>query len=136
VKNDGTLTAVQMIAKTGSGAYRKSSCDLSGTEIYQVPHLETSTTPIYTNTAVAANYRAPAYPQGVFGIESAMDDVAYALKMDPLEFRLKNMTRKFRDQTPYTSFGLEDWGCSERHWAAAARWRRWMGRATIRSTSA
>ena len=108
VKNDGTLTAIQMVAKTGSGAYRKSSCDLSGTEIYQVPNLETSTTPIYTNTAVAANYRAPAYPQGVFGIESAIDDVAYALKIDPLEFRLKNMTRKFRDQTPYTSFGLED----------------------------
>lgn len=108
VKNDGTLTSIQMIARTGAGAYRKSSCDLSGTEIYQVPNLETATTPIYTNTAVAANYRAPAYPQGVFGIEGAIDDVAYALKMDPLEFRLKNMTRKFRDQTPYTSNGLED----------------------------
>jgi CO/xanthine dehydrogenase Mo-binding subunit len=108
VKNDGTLTAIQMTALTGAGAYRKGSCDLSGTEIYQVPHLETSVSPVYTNTAVAANYRAPAYPQGVFGIESLMDDVAYALKMDPLEFRLKNMTRKFRDQTPYTSIGLED----------------------------
>jgi xanthine dehydrogenase YagR molybdenum-binding subunit len=108
VKNDGTLTAIQMTALTGAGAYRKGSCDLSGTEIYQVPNLETSVSPVYTNTAVAANYRAPAYPQGVFGIESLMDDVAYALKMDPLEFRLKNMTRKFRDQTPYTSIGLED----------------------------
>jgi len=108
VKNDGTLTAIQLTALTGAGAYRKGSCDLSGTEIYQVPNLETSVSPVYTNTAVAANYRAPAYPQGVFGIESLMDDVAYALKMDPLEFRLKNMTRKFRDQTPYTSSGLED----------------------------
>ncbi|MEP7352426.1 MAG: xanthine dehydrogenase family protein molybdopterin-binding subunit [Acidobacteriota bacterium] len=108
VKNDGTLTAIQLIAKTGMGAYRKSSGDLSGTEIYQVPHLETSVTPVYTNTAVSANYRAPAYPQGVFGVESMMDDAAYRVKMDPLEFRLKNMTRKFRDQTPYTSFGLED----------------------------
>jgi len=108
VKNDGTLTAIQLTALTGAGAYRKSSCDLAGTEIYQVPNLETSVSPVYTNTAVAANYRAPAYPQGVFGIESLMDDVAYALKMDPVEFRLKNMTRKFRDQTPYTSCGLED----------------------------
>ena len=108
VKNDGTLTAIQFTALSGAGAYRKGSCDLSGTEIYQVPNLETSVSPVYTNTAVAANYRAPAYPQGVFGIESLMDDVAYALKMDPVEFRLKNMTRKFRDQTPYTSIGLED----------------------------
>ncbi len=108
VKNDGTLTAIQFTALSGAGAYRKGSCDLSGTEIYQVANLETSVSPVYTNTAVAANYRAPAYPQGVFGIESLMDDVAYALKMDPVEFRLKNMTRKFRDQTPYTSIGLED----------------------------
>ena len=108
VKNDGTLTAIQMTARTGVGAYRKSSGDLAGNEVYQVPNVETSTSPIYTNTAVAANYRAPAYPQGVFGIESLMDDVAYALKMDPVEFRLKNMTRKFRDQNAYTSFGLED----------------------------
>ncbi|MCU1339841.1 MAG: yagR [Bryobacterales bacterium] len=108
VKNDGTLTAIQLTALTGAGAYRKSSCDLSGTEIYQVPNLETTVSPVYTNTAVAANYRAPAYPQGVFGIESLMDDVAYALKMDPMEFRLKNMTRKFRDQTAYTSIGLEE----------------------------
>ena len=108
VKNDGTLTAIQLTALTGAGAYRKSSCDLAGTEIYQVAHLETSVSPVYTNTAVAANYRAPAYPQGVFGLESLMDDVAYGIKMDPVEFRLKNMTRKFRDQTPYTSIGLED----------------------------
>jgi CO/xanthine dehydrogenase Mo-binding subunit len=108
VKHDGTLTAIQMTARTGMGAYRKSSGDLAGTEVYQVPNLETSVTPVYTNTAVSANYRAPAYPQGVFGIESVIDDAAYALKMDPLEFRLKNMTRKFRDQTAYTSYGLED----------------------------
>jgi CO/xanthine dehydrogenase Mo-binding subunit len=49
--------------------------------------------------------------------------VAYALKMDPMEFRLKNMTRKFRDQTPYTSIGLED--CI-RKGAAAFDWKkRW-----------
>ncbi len=123
VKNDGTLTAIQLTAFTGAGAYRKGSCDLSGTEIYQVPHLEASVQPVYTNTAVSANYRAPAYPQGVFGIESLMDDVAYALKMDPVEFRLKNMTRKFRDQTPYTSCGLED--CI-RKGAEAFEWKkRW-----------
>ena len=123
VKNDGTLTAIQLTALTGAGAYRKGSCDLSGTEIYQVPNLETSVSPVYTNTAVAANYRAPAYPQGVFGIESLIDDVAYALKMDPMKFRLKNMTRKFRDQATYTSIGLED--CI-RKGAAAFDWKkRW-----------
>ena len=45
VKNDGTLTAIQFTALSGAGAYRKGSCDLSGTEIYQVPHLETQRLP-------------------------------------------------------------------------------------------
>jgi xanthine dehydrogenase YagR molybdenum-binding subunit len=44
----------------------------------------------------------------VFGIESLMDDAAHKVNMDPLEFRLKNMTRKFQDQRPYSSIGLED----------------------------
>ena len=73
--------------------------------------------------AVSANFRGPAYPQGIFGIESLMDHVAYELKMDPIDFRLKNMTRKFHDQLPYTSFGLED--CIRRG-AEAFEWKkRW-----------
>ncbi len=34
--------------------------------------------------------RAPGESSGSFAIESAMDELAYALKMDPLELRLKN----------------------------------------------
>src|SRR6185295_7782809 len=30
------------------------------------------------------------------------------LKMDPVDFILKNMTRKFRDETPYTNYTLEE----------------------------
>ncbi len=127
VKNDGTLTAIQQTSITNAGAYRKSSCDVAGPEVYAVPNLEKITTPVYTNTAVGANYRAPAYPQGVFGIESLMDDVAYSLKMDPVEFRLKNMTRKFRDETAYTSYGLED---CVRKGADAFGWKqRWKAEA-------
>jgi xanthine dehydrogenase YagR molybdenum-binding subunit len=108
VQKDGMLTAMQLKGISGLGPYRKSSGGIAGMEVYQCPHVEQTTTLAYTNMAVSANYRAPAYPQGVFGLEGIMDQVAYALKMDPLEFRLKNFTRKFRDQTPYTSSGLEE----------------------------
>jgi CO/xanthine dehydrogenase Mo-binding subunit len=107
-KKDGTLTAIQLRAITGLGPHKKSSGDVAGTEVYQCPNVETSLATVYTNMAVSANYRAPAYPQAVFAVESVMDDIAAKLNMDPVEFRLKNMTRKFRDQTPYTSCGLED----------------------------
>jgi CO/xanthine dehydrogenase Mo-binding subunit len=124
VKNDGTLMAIQLRGYSGMGPYRKGSGGIAGTEIYQCPNLETTVHPVYTNIAVSANYRGPDYPQGVFGIESLMDDVAHALKMDPLEFRLKNVTRKYRDAQPYTSYGLEE--CIRRGAAAIdwkARWR-------------
>jgi CO/xanthine dehydrogenase Mo-binding subunit len=123
VKRDGTLTAIQLRGYSGMGPYRKGTGGIAGIEIYQCPHVERSVYPVYTNMAVSANLRGPDFPQGVFGIESLMDDVAYAVKMDPVEFRLKNMTRKFNDQMPYTSIGLED--CIRRG-AEAFEWKkRW-----------
>lgn len=122
-KKDGTLTAIQLKGISGMGAYRKGQGDISAIEVYQCPNVEQSTSYAYTNMAVSANYRAPAYPQTCFALESVMDDIAYKVKMDPLEFRLKNMTRKYRDQIPYTSSGLEE--CLRRG-AAAFEWKkRW-----------
>ena len=123
VRNDGTLTAIQLRGYSGMGPYRKGTGGIAGIDIYQCPNVERMVYPTYTNKAVAANLRGPDYPQGVFGIESLMDDIAYTLKMDPVEFRLKNMTRKFQDQLPYTSNGLEN--CIRRG-AEAFEWKkRW-----------
>ncbi|HVL69705.1 MAG TPA: xanthine dehydrogenase family protein molybdopterin-binding subunit [Vicinamibacterales bacterium] len=124
VKADGTLQAIQLRGYSAMGPYRKGSGAISGTELYTCPHIETLVHPVYTNTAVAANYRAPAYPQGVFGIESLMDHIAHELKINPLDFRLKNATRKYQDKLPYTSYGLEE--CMRRGAEAfdwSGRWR-------------
>jgi len=107
VSADGTLQALQMHGVSGMGPYRKGTGAIYGVELYQCPNVETVITPAFTNMGVSANMRGPAYPQGVFGIESMMDDVAHQLGMDPVEFRLKNMTRKFRDETPYTEYALD-----------------------------
>lgn len=108
VKNDGTLTAIQLRGYSNMGPYRKGQGDIAGIEGYKCPNIEKTTYMVYTNMAVSANLRGPAYPQGVFAIESMMDHIAFELKIDPVEFRLKNMTRKFRDEVPYTSYGLEE----------------------------
>jgi CO/xanthine dehydrogenase Mo-binding subunit len=123
VASDGTLRAIQLRGYSGMGGYRKGSGAIAGIELYRCPHVETTVHPVYTNTAVAANFRAPAYPQGVFGIDSMMDHIAHELKLDPLEFRLRNITREYHDELPYTSYGLED--CIRRG-AEAFEWqRRW-----------
>ena len=120
---DGTLQAIQLRGYSGVGAYRKGSGSIGGVELYQCPHVETTVHPVYTNVAVSGNYRAPAYPQGVFGVDSMMDHIAAELGIDPVAFRLKNITRRYHDTTPYTSDGLED--CIRRG-AARFDWtRRW-----------
>ena len=107
VTKDGTLRAIQLRGYSGMGPYRKGSGSINGVELYQCPHVETEVHAVYTNAAVSANYRAPAYPQGVFGIESLMDHIAHEMNIDPVDFRLKNATRRYHDDLPYTSYGLE-----------------------------
>jgi len=123
VKHDGTLQAIQMRGYSGMGPYRKNTGNIAGVELYQCANIETSISPVYTNRTVSANFRGPEFPQGFFGIQSMMDDVAVKLKMDPVEFILKNMTRKAGDQTPYTSYSLDE--CIRRG-AEAFEWKkRW-----------
>lgn len=46
----------------------------------------------YTNMPVAGAMRGYGAPQAVFAVESHIEDVARALNIDPIEFRLKNIT--------------------------------------------
>ena len=118
VKNDGTLTAIQLRGYSNMGPYRKGQGDIAGIEGYACPNIEKTTYMVYTNMAVSANLRGPAYPQGVFAIESMMDHIAFELKIDPIEFRLKNMTRKLRDEIPLHQLRA---GRMRRAWSRSVR---------------
>lgn len=108
VKKDGTITAVSLDAITNMGAYRKQSGNLSGTDFYQIPNFKKDIRPVHTNTVVAANYRAPAYPQSVFGFASFLDQIAYELGINPLEMFQKNRIQKYKSKTPFTSNYLNE----------------------------
>jgi xanthine dehydrogenase molybdenum-binding subunit len=108
VKKDGTITAVSLDAVTNMGAYRKQSGNLSGTDFYQIPNFKKDIRPVHTNTVVAANYRAPAYPQSVFGFASFLDQIAFELGINPLEMFQKNRIQKYKSKIPFTSNYLEE----------------------------
>jgi CO/xanthine dehydrogenase Mo-binding subunit len=108
VKQDGTITAVELNAVTNVGAYRKQSGNLSGTDFYQIPNFKKVIKPVHTNTVVGANYRAPAYPQSVFGFASFLDQIAYELGVNPLEMFQKNRIRLYKSKIPFTSNFLEE----------------------------
>ncbi|MGE3538851.1 MAG: xanthine dehydrogenase family protein molybdopterin-binding subunit [Candidatus Tectimicrobiota bacterium] len=106
VTNDGTVTAIQLIGYSGMGPYRKNAGGIGGLEFYACPNRYRSITPVYTNRTTSGNFRAPSEPHGVYGIESIMDDIAYKLGIDPVEFTLKNMLRPTAEQ-PFTNYSLD-----------------------------
>ena len=122
---DGTLQAIDLRGYSGLGPHRKSSGGIAGIELFRCPNVRRVVYPTYTNMTVSANFRGPAYPQGVWGIESMMDQMAHELEIDPVAFHLKNVSRAYMDETPYTSWALPE--CIERGadlFGWASRWRR------------
>ncbi len=86
---DGKL--VSMVADThGTGGSRGGSA-FPLPYVYDVPASSRSHSDVFVNGGGARAMRAPGHPQGCAVMEAAMDDLADKLKIDPLEFRLKNL---------------------------------------------
>jgi len=106
VKNDGTLTAIQLQALSGMGPYLRRSGNISGMDVYACENTERSILPVHTNRMVSGNFRAPTYPQGYFALQSMLDDVAYKVGVDPVQFALKNMVRP-TESIQFTNYALD-----------------------------
>ena len=111
VKRDGTVTAIQMRGYSGMGPYLRRSGGVSGIEAFGCPNSERVIYPVHTNRMVSGNFRAPSDSQGYFAVQSMMDDIAYKLGMDPVDFALKNMQRPTED-VQFTNYTMEE--CIER----------------------
>ncbi len=96
VKNDGTLVARQCEIHLDTGAYaeigprvaKKSGYTAAGP--YRIPNLKIDSYSVYTNKPPAGAFRGFGVSQSAWAVESQMDIIAAALKMDPLELRKKN----------------------------------------------
>jgi CO/xanthine dehydrogenase Mo-binding subunit len=107
VTSDGTVTAIEQRALSGMGPYLRRSGSLSGIDAYACPNVDRQIFPVHTNRSVSGNFRAPSEPQGYFPIQSLMDDVAYAVGLDPVEFALKNMRRP-TEQVRFTNYSMDE----------------------------
>ncbi|HJW83313.1 MAG TPA: molybdopterin cofactor-binding domain-containing protein, partial [Anaerolineae bacterium] len=87
--------------------------------LYRVPHARFHADCVYTNNPITGAMRGYGNPQSTFFIETIMDRLAEALRLDPIEFRIRNANRP-NEETPQglkiTSCGLRE--CLE---AVAAR---------------
>lgn len=100
VKNDGTITARQIRVITNAGAYGYLGPAMicSGftpcAGLYRCPNVRFEGLCVYTNTSVVSPYRSFGVVPPAFAMESMMNLIAEELHMDPVEFRLKNVTRQ------------------------------------------
>ncbi len=94
------------------------------THLYRCPNVRTSYRLEKLDKYTPADMRAPGATPGVFALECAMDELAYKVGLDPLEFRLKNYAEKDLNlDKPYSSKelracykqGAENFGWAKRN---------------------
>ena len=95
-KSDGTIVAADVVLKFQAGAFPGSpvgAASMTALACYDVPNFSIVGFDVVTNTPKVAAYRAPGAPIAAFGVESAVDDLALKLGMDPIALREKNAVR-------------------------------------------
>jgi xanthine dehydrogenase molybdenum-binding subunit len=92
-KRDGTFTALQAELAYEAGAYPGSPVGAGMNGIfapYDCPNQLIDGYDVVVNLSKTAAYRAPGTPAAMFASESAINELAEQLGMDPMELRLKN----------------------------------------------
>ncbi|MER8103777.1 molybdopterin-dependent oxidoreductase [Kitasatospora sp. NPDC094016] len=96
-KADGTLTALSFRVVSDTGAYGNHGPAVmfhsvgESMGVYRVPHKKVEAYSVYTNCVPAGAFRGYGLGQVTFAVESAMDELARRLGIDPLEFRERNV---------------------------------------------
>ena len=123
---EGQLTAIEHVSS--------SSIDMADelinpithgtTEAYMCPNLVTRATQFRVNIPTPGWMRAPGEAEGSFALESAIDELSYAVGLDPIEFRLKNHAHVHPETgLPWSSNALLDCyrqGAERFGWSARA----------------
>jgi len=115
VTSEGKLTAFDGRSWGTGGAGAVSNFPLP--YLYQFPNRRRVHTNVYINAGQQRAMRAPGHPQGCFLTEILMDELADRVKMDPVEFRIKNAPPLAPNQmwTQYFERGARQFGWDKRH---------------------
>ena len=110
-KADGTLesTCHDALAMTSQfEAFARNDTTWSGA-LYKSPNAKYGHKLARLDVPTPCDMRAPGAASGVYALECAMDELAVALKIDPLELRLRNYSdRDQNEDLPYTSKALRE----------------------------
>jgi len=93
----GKITAAQLYMAYEAGAYPGSPVGggaMAATGPYNIENLLIDGYDIVCNKQKVQAYRAPGQPQGCFAVEPVIDELAEKLGMDPMDFRLMNVSKE------------------------------------------
>jgi len=93
---DGKITAAEVELKYQAGAFSGSPVgagSMTALAVYALENFKITGWDVVTNTPKVAAYRAPGAPISAFGVESAIDDLALKLGIDPIVLREINGVR-------------------------------------------
>jgi xanthine dehydrogenase YagR molybdenum-binding subunit len=122
---DGALTAIHHHTRTATSRFDdfyEPSSHVSH-ELYASPAIATTTEAVRLDTGTPTFMRAPGHASGSLALESAIDEMAYAVGIDPLEFRLRN----YAEVEPLTGKPFSSKALRECYAEGAARFG-WQGR--------
>lgn len=88
-RKDGTLVALQATQYKLGGLGDGSQAGQPYVYTFETFYREIAA--LHTNLDSSRAFRAPGHPQASYAIESLVDELAYKLEMDPVEFRKKNL---------------------------------------------
>jgi aerobic carbon-monoxide dehydrogenase large subunit len=105
---NGIITGLRVRTTAAMGAYLSSFGPLIPTILYApllsgqyaIPAIHLWVEGVYTNTTPTDAYRGAGRPEAAYLIERLVETAARELKIDPAEFRRRNMVKKFPHQTP------------------------------------
>jgi xanthine dehydrogenase YagR molybdenum-binding subunit len=110
-RSDGALEAIEhdVIAMTSQYEdFARNDTGWSGA-LYTCANTRYSHQLAKLDVATPCDMRAPGAATGMYALECAMDELAVALNMDPLELRLRNYSDRQQDEdAPYTSKQLRE----------------------------
>lgn len=113
VNRDGTIQFGQFRVYANVGAHRTGGANGSWfafQNLYTIPNLKLEAVDVFTNSYKAGPYRCVSHPNGTFALEMMMEKAAYAIGMDPVEFRLKNINEQGNPDTkkPFSNPGIRE----------------------------
>lgn len=101
VDKEGIIIGKEMHAYSNQGAYASHGHAIVANgatawrHLYHVDNIKATAYTVYTNTPVGGAMRGYGIPQMCFASEAFIDDIAYKINMDPLEFRKKNLIKGY-----------------------------------------